>query len=759
MMLLLAFKLIAAYGLLFLARFIAVGAASDDMADLPPPVALPNCTAACGNLTVPYPFGIGSGCFLDELFEIECHRGGSITPVATLKNLMNVTVLNISLPVPDYSRGPDGFIEVSQPVFYSKQNLPNCTGRAVNGNIPTLLNLTGSSFMYSQTKNVFVSGGCNNLAFMVSPSMKSAVVGCRSTCAGNGTGGGQDACVNGHGCCMNTIPFGLQAYSVDFKAEDGSHKCRYAFLADQSQYEFPSNMTDTRALPSHVPVALEWGISNETFAKMRISDGAYQYLIFRPTYGCSHDDSPFLYGSDNPKPYMQCRCQSGYAGNPYITDGCKDINECLIPNATHCPGKCVNRPGSYVCVGNNNTVAMIGAGSGFGAVLLLGLLWWFYKFLKRRHDIKLKQKFFKRNGGLLLRQQLSYDEGNHMAKSKLFTSKELEKATDQFNENRILGKGGQGTVYKGMLTDGRIVAVKRSRIVDEGQVEQFINEVMVLSQTIHRNIVELLGCCLETEVPLLVYEFIPSGTLYQHLHNPTEEFPLSWEMRLRIATEVAGALSYLHFTAAIPIYHRDVKSSNILLDDKYRAKVADFGTSTSVAIDQTHLTTMVKGTIGYLDPEYFQTSQFTDKSDVYSFGVVIVELLTGQKPISAKRAEDGRSLAVYFIESMEENRLLDIVDAGVVKQSREEEILGVANLAKRCLNSNGRNRPTMKEVAMELERIRVQHVGPYTIEQNHHPIDHVRTRSVRAWHGFSMPTWSEAQISSLEVHLHMHNLE
>lgn len=346
-----------------------------------------------------------------------------------------------------------------------------------------------------------------------------------------------------------------------------------------------------------------------------------------------------------------------------------------------------------------------------------------------------------------------------MEKSKLFTSKELEKATDRFNDNRILGQGGQGTVYKGMLTDGRIVAVKRSRIVDEGQVEQFINEVMILSQINHRNIVKLLGCCLEMEVPLLVYEFISNGTLYQHLHNPIEEFPMSWERRMRIATEVAGALSYLHFTAAIPIYHRDVKSSNILLDDQYRAKVADFGTSRSIAIDQTHLTTMVKGTIGYLDPEYFQTCQFTDKSDVYSFGVVLVELLTGQKPISAMRAEDGRSLAVYFIESMEENHLLDIVDAGLIKQGQEEEILGVANLAKRYLNSNGRNRPTMKEVAMELERIRAQHVNPSTLEQNHHPIAHVRTRSIRAWHDFSTSVRSETQITSSEFHLLMRSLE
>ncbi|KAL8156499.1 hypothetical protein AgCh_001554 [Apium graveolens] len=133
--------------------------------------------------------------------------------------------------------------------------------------------------------------------------------------------------------------------------------------------------------------------------------------------------------------------------------------------------------------------------------------------------------------------------------------------------------------------------------------------------------------------------------------------------RVRVATEVAGALSYLHSAASIPIYHRDIKSTNILLDEKYRAKVADFGTSRKISIDQTHLTTRVQGTFGYLDPEYFRSSQFTDKSDVYSFGVVLVELLTGQKPILAPRPDDeGRSLVTHFVLAMEEERILDILD-------------------------------------------------------------------------------------------------
>ncbi|KAG6791201.1 hypothetical protein POTOM_000313 [Populus tomentosa] len=142
-----------------------------------------------------------------------------------------------------------------------------------------------------------------------------------------------------------------------------------------------------------------------------------------------------------------------------------------------------------------------------------------------------------------------------------------------------------------------------------------------------------------------------------------------------------------------------------MLDEKFRAKVSDFGTSRSIAIDQTHLTTHVQGTFGYLDPEYFQSSQFTGKSDVYSFGVVLAELLSGQKPISYERPEDRRSLSTHFILSMEENKIFDILDERLMGQDREEEVIAVAKLARRCLNLNGRKRPTMREVAIELEQI------------------------------------------------------
>ncbi|XXG54248.1 hypothetical protein AAC387_Pa03g2183 [Persea americana] len=333
----------------------------------------------------------------------------------------------------------------------------------------------------------------------------------------------------------------------------------------------------------------------------------------------------------------------------------------------------------------------------------MGTRAWAYWTFITGERIKRKEKFFIQNGGFLLQQKISSCRTRSF---KIFTAKELERATENYSASRILGQGGLSVVYKGTLPDNRTVAIKKSKIVDACQIEQFINEIDILSQINHRNVVKLLGCCLEYQVPLLVYEFISNGTLYTHIHGTGRIQSISLQNRLRIATETAEALAYLHSAASIPIVHRDVKSTNILLDDNLIAKVSDFGALRLVPIDQTQITTLVQGTSGYLDPEYFQTGQLTAKSDVYSFGVVLVELLTAKKPICLSRSQEDRNLAMYFISAMKENRLLQVLEDQVRNEGHETPLIAIAQLAKRCLKVRGEERPTMKEVVVELQGLR-----------------------------------------------------
>ncbi|KAF8405745.1 hypothetical protein HHK36_007822 [Tetracentron sinense] len=528
--------------------------------------------------------------------------------------------------------------------------------------------------------------GCDNLAYITSDG--DIVGGCMSICSNAST---RVSGCNGISCCQTSIPPNLQAFDIRISTfKNATADCKNTFLVDQNWFirKLSSNFHAVQDM-GYVPVVLDWRIANLTCPPhpwQKYYNASYRSTDYRST------NSSFNY----------CDCGWGFRGNPYLDDGC------------------------------------LGIGIGVGILFILLVSLWLYRIVKKKKNFKLKQKFFKQNGGLLLQQQMSSNEGS-IEKTKIFTARELEKATDNFNEIRILGQGGNGTVYKGMLVDGRIVAVKKSKMVDESQIEQFINEVAILSQINHRNVVKLLGCCLETEVPLLVYEFISNGTLLDHIHDQNEEFPILWTDRLRIATEVAGAVAYLHSAASIPIYHRDIKSTNILLDDKRRAKVSDFGTSRSVPTDKTHLTTLVQGTFGYLDPEYFQSSQFTEKSDVYSFGVVLVELLTGQRPISSTRSQEEKSLAIHFLSSIKENRLFDIFDTRVVQEGGKEELIAVADLAKRCLNLNGKKRPTMKEVSMELEGVRMSE-GNFSIQLNPQEIECYIPETSSLWDAYSMST-------------------
>ncbi|KAG2323869.1 hypothetical protein Bca52824_006597 [Brassica carinata] len=590
-----------------------------------------SCSRTCGGISIPFPFGIGGkDCYLNNWYEVVCNStSGSGITVPFLSRL-NMEVVNIILP--DYQ--PYGVVHVKGPV--TSLGCSGNTSQELKKSLPDL-NVTGKGSPYFITEeNRVMAVGCGTKALVTN--IESEILGCESVCdVSKSSEEVTDMICDGYKCCQARIPSERpQVIGVNVERSNGTRGegCSVAFLTNQS----------------------------------------YSYF-----YGIS---------------YRNCYCANGFAGNPFIQGGCIDVDQC---KGSHTCGDdtCVNLDGTYRCepklTKTEKPPVLTGVLIGLLGLLFLvvGVFGLFKLIIKQRRIIR-SRKFFKRNGGLLLKQQLTTKDGN-VEMSRIFSSNELEKATDNFSVDRVLGQGGQGTVYKGMLVDGRIVAVKRSKVVDEDKLEEFINEVVLLSQINHRDIVKLMGCCLETEVPILVYEYIPNGDLFK--------------LRLRIAIEIAGALSYMHSATSFPIFHRDIKSANILLDEKYRAKVSDFGNLRSITIDQTHLTTLVAGTFGYMDPEYFLSSQYTHKSDVYSFGVVLVELITGEKAVSRVRSEEGRGLATHFLEAMKENRVIDIVDVRIKEENNLDQVMGVTKLAQKCLSRKGKKRPSMTEVSTELERI------------------------------------------------------
>uniref|UniRef100_A0A803KUA7 Protein kinase domain-containing protein n=1 Tax=Chenopodium quinoa TaxID=63459 RepID=A0A803KUA7_CHEQI len=619
-------------------------------------IALPNCPEKCGDTQIPYPFGIGENCHYKHpkdgiYYSVTCNTSTS-PPSLIYGDSLEVT--NITL---------EGNIWVRNFVAY------DCFNYTEEMHYKQNTSVRMNRFVVSTTQNSLVAIGCDTYVWFNSVGITNSSTqyhsGCMTTCneeQGNSVG----SMCSGIGCCRAFIPNGVYNVSVQAKSFYNHsyvvdfNPCSIAFVvandAMPSPKEYlPKNFAYVEKLK--LPMVYNWSIGTKDCLTAQAAE--------EPDYICKGNstcvDLPDERG-------YRCQCKPGFQGNPYL-HGCQGVGGGII-------------------------------------AFFIGALWLYWQHGQRQIK-KMKESFFYQNGGHILETKLKRRDISMGSIVKMFTVEEIKKATDNYSVSSIIGRGGFGMVYKGILTNNQVVAIKKSLKVDSSQVEQFINEVIALSHVNHKNVVKLLGCCLETEVPLLVYEYIRNGTLYEHLHDEHKTRLLTWDVRLRIATEVAGVLAYLHTMTTIPIIHRDIKSMNILLDENYIAKVSDFGASKLAPTNQDQLASMIQGTCGYLDPEYLQTGDLTEKSDVYSFGVVLAELLTREKALSYERTEDDKKcLTSYFLRNLKDDRLLEILDDNIKSDGALVQIKEVANLVKRCLKVKGEDRPTMKQVARELEDIK-----------------------------------------------------
>ncbi|CAN6326580.1 unnamed protein product [Urochloa humidicola] len=323
----------------------------------------------------------------------------------------------------------------------------------------------------------------------------------------------------------------------------------------------------------------------------------------------------------------------------------------------------------------------------FSALAVIGIAFFWTKMRSRRDDLHDDMD----GSGEIIRAIAA----SHLS----FKYEELRRATDEFNQINKLGQGGYGSVYKGVLPDGREVAVKRLFFNTRQWADQFFNEVKLVSQVQHKNLVKLIGCSVEGPESLLVYEYLCNTSLDHYLFDAFKKNALDWERRFEIILGTAEGLSYLHNASEIRIIHRDIKASNILLDERFRPKIADFGLARNFMEDQSHLSTGLAGTFGYMAPEYIVHGQLTEKADIYSYGVLVLEIITGRKNHnSVASSAEGLSLMALIWKHYNAGTLMELLDPNLREQCSSEEALQVFHVGLLCAQASPNLRPPMWKV-------------------------------------------------------------
>ncbi|KAA8538363.1 hypothetical protein F0562_027814 [Nyssa sinensis] len=676
--------------------------------------ALKDCLDHCGDVSIPYPFGTKEGCYHDEGLRLTCNdtRNGLKAYIPKTQYI----VTNISL---------EGQVQILGRTGYACYQ---DSGSPASKYTPTF-RLPEKSYTISSTLNKFTVIGCDSSGIIQGSSY---ATGCTSMCRDvkyviNGT-------CSGIGCCQTSIPKG-ERYTRLTVSSFNNHThiwsfspCSFAFVVEAEKFNFS---LDYLKRPERHPMVIDWTIGN------------YACDIAKKEKNFACNDKSECYTPESIGYGYRCKCLKGYLGSPYIKDGCRDIDECKNSSLHECisPETCHNNEGSYSCScprgfhgdgrrgegakgctpdpshDDHSRLIKIVASVAIIVTALLICSTWLYLENKKRNLAELQHKFYVQNGGELLGKKLK-ERGTSLETMKILKKpEELKKATNNYDANQVIGRGGLSTIYRGTL-DGRTVAIKVPKMGDQivkglfteeksksdnyqNLINQFIVEVVVLSTIDHRNVVKLLGCCLETPDPVLVYEFFSKGNLFDHIRDESLRSKLPWKTRLKIARGTAKALSYLHSETSKSIIHGDVKSANILLDDGFKAKVIDFGASRFAASYLNQLVTTVQGTEGYLDPQKEQSKE----SDVYGFGVVLVELLTGEVANSFKVSGKKGTLVSNFLSSLEKKHFPDLLDKYIQKEN-EEKLMKAANLARECLSAKKNERPTMVEVRTKLTEIK-----------------------------------------------------